>query len=56
MLVEDLSGEVQCAENSAKENLNVDELLSKIMLQLILIGTHKVKSLKLKLKKVWILL
>lgn len=33
ILVEDLGGDVQCAEISAKENLNIDELLSKIMLQ-----------------------
>jgi len=33
VLVEDLGGDIQCAEISAKENLNIDELLSKIMLQ-----------------------
>merc|ERR1712151_966933 len=33
ILVEDLGGDIQCAEISAKENLNIDDLLTKIMLQ-----------------------
>jgi len=33
ILVEDLGGDIQCAEISAKQNLNIDDLLSKIMLQ-----------------------
>jgi len=33
ILVEDLGGEIQCSEISAKQNLNIDDLLTKIMLQ-----------------------
>lgn len=33
ILVEDLGGEIQCTEISAKQNLNIDDLLTKIMLQ-----------------------